>query len=179
MIPGIDPMNAVASSITSLAGSNATPGLPSAGQAAAPAPFADLMTDAVGQVGALENQAHAAVTGLMSGNGVDVHQAMSAKGALGNDMVHPSDMGYALMARAWYKALTGEEAPAIADPKNPLMLPPPIVPAASVTPAPAGRPISSVPPIAPWVARPSSCCRRRPRATPFRASSRLSRPAPM
>ncbi|MGB8355630.1 MAG: GDSL-type esterase/lipase family protein [Chthoniobacteraceae bacterium] len=53
---------------------------------------------------------------------VDIHQAMSAKGALGNDMVHPSDMGYALMAQAWYKALTGEEAPAIVDPKNPLGL---------------------------------------------------------
>ena len=46
--------------------------------AAAPAPFADLFTDAVGQVNQLEDQAHAAVTGLMTGSGVDVHQAMIA-----------------------------------------------------------------------------------------------------
>jgi len=72
---------------------------------------------------------------------VDVHEAMSSKDALGPDMVHPSDMGYAKMAQAWYKALTGEEAPAIADPKNPLMLPPPILPSSSVTPAPAGSPV--------------------------------------
>lgn len=65
---------------------------------------------------------------------VDIHAAMSVKGALGGDMVHPSSTGYALMAQAWYKALTGEEAPAIADPKNPLMLPPPVVPVSSATP---------------------------------------------
>ena len=49
---------------------------PAAGQAAAPAPFADLMTDAIGQVNQLEDQARKAVSGLMSGSGVDVHQAM-------------------------------------------------------------------------------------------------------
>ena len=41
-------------------------------------PFADLLTDAVGQVNQLEGQAHAAVTGLMTGTGVDVHQAIIA-----------------------------------------------------------------------------------------------------
>jgi flagellar hook-basal body complex protein FliE len=48
--------------------------------AAAPAgsPFADLLTDAVGQVNGLEQQAQAAVHGLMTGSGVDVHQAMIA-----------------------------------------------------------------------------------------------------
>jgi flagellar hook-basal body complex protein FliE len=51
---------------------------PNAGASVAPAPFADLLTDAVGQVNALENQASAAVTGLMTGSGVDVHQAMIA-----------------------------------------------------------------------------------------------------
>ena len=50
----------------------------SAGQPAAPAPFSDLFTDAVGQVNQLEDQARAAVDGLMSGSGVDVHQAMIA-----------------------------------------------------------------------------------------------------
>ena len=43
-----------------------------------PTPFSDLLTDAVGQVNQLEDQAHAAVTGLMTGSGVDVHQAMIA-----------------------------------------------------------------------------------------------------
>ncbi len=41
-------------------------------------PFGNLFSDAVGQVDALEKQAHAAVTGLMTGSGVDVHQAMIA-----------------------------------------------------------------------------------------------------
>ncbi|MGA3263218.1 MAG: flagellar hook-basal body complex protein FliE [Terracidiphilus sp.] len=50
----------------------------SASSAAGPQPFADLLTDAVGQVNQLESQAHAAVTGLMTGSGVDVHQAMIA-----------------------------------------------------------------------------------------------------
>jgi flagellar hook-basal body complex protein FliE len=36
------------------------------------------LTDAVGQVNDLQVQAHDAVTGLMSGSGVDVHQAMIA-----------------------------------------------------------------------------------------------------
>jgi flagellar hook-basal body complex protein FliE len=45
---------------------------------ASPTPFSDLLTDAVGQVNQLENQARAAVTGLMTGSGVDVHQAMIA-----------------------------------------------------------------------------------------------------
>jgi len=50
----------------------------SGAQGVAPAPFADLMSDAVGQVDQLEGQAQAAVAGLMSGSGVDVHQAMIA-----------------------------------------------------------------------------------------------------
>jgi flagellar hook-basal body complex protein FliE len=41
-------------------------------------PFSDLLTDAVGQVNQIEQQAQTAVTGLMAGNGVDVHQAMIA-----------------------------------------------------------------------------------------------------
>jgi flagellar hook-basal body complex protein FliE len=46
--------------------------------AAGPAPFSDLLTDAVGQVNELEEQARATVSGLMAGTGVDVHQAMIA-----------------------------------------------------------------------------------------------------
>ena len=45
---------------------------------ASSAPFADLVADAVGEVSQLEAQASAAVSGLMTGSGVDVHQAMIA-----------------------------------------------------------------------------------------------------
>ena len=48
-------------------------------QGAAPAtPFSSLLGDTVGQVNALETQARSAVDGLMTGSGVDVHQAMIA-----------------------------------------------------------------------------------------------------
>jgi len=93
-LPAMNPMSAVAPALSSifassqsglnLSGSGLTGqgGLPAlsstAGQAAAPAPFSDLLTDAVGQVSQLEDQAHNAVTGLMTGSGVDVHQAMIA-----------------------------------------------------------------------------------------------------
>jgi flagellar hook-basal body complex protein FliE len=43
-----------------------------------PAPFADLLTEAVGQVQHLEQQAKTAIEGLISGRGVDVHEAMIA-----------------------------------------------------------------------------------------------------
>jgi len=46
--------------------------------AAAPAPFSDLIADTAGQVTQLEQKANAAVNGLMTGSGVDVHQAMIA-----------------------------------------------------------------------------------------------------
>jgi flagellar hook-basal body complex protein FliE len=42
------------------------------------APFSDLLTDAVGEVDSLQAQAQSAVTGLMTGTGVDVHTAMIA-----------------------------------------------------------------------------------------------------
>lgn len=51
---------------------------PESSAAGAPAPFSDLLTDAVGQVNQLESQAQSAVEGLMTGAGVDVHQAMIA-----------------------------------------------------------------------------------------------------
>ncbi len=47
-------------------------------QSAAPAPFADLMTDAVGQVNQLEAAGAVRSRGLMTGTGVDVHHAMIA-----------------------------------------------------------------------------------------------------
>lgn len=58
------------------------PGLPAGNRppdgSGAPSPFADLVTGAVGQIGQLETQADAAINGLMSGSGVDVHQAVIA-----------------------------------------------------------------------------------------------------
>ena len=41
-------------------------------------PFGGLFKDAVAQVDGLESQARAAVVGLMTGSGVDVHQAVIA-----------------------------------------------------------------------------------------------------
>jgi len=69
MLPVINMASSAVPALSNLAG---------AGGAAAPAPFADLLTDAVGQVNKLETDANTAVAGLMSGNGVDVHQAMIA-----------------------------------------------------------------------------------------------------
>jgi flagellar hook-basal body complex protein FliE len=60
-----------------LAGSGQLPAT-SSGAASMPAPFSDLLTDAVGQVSQLEDRARSAVDGLMTGSGVDVHQAMIA-----------------------------------------------------------------------------------------------------
>lgn len=79
MHPATISMGQAASSLQTLSGSPASP-FTGARQTAsvAPAPFADLMTDAIGQVSALEDQARAAVTGLMTGVGVDVHQATIA-----------------------------------------------------------------------------------------------------
>lgn len=76
MIPAL---NAVAATPEVDASTSVAANLPSTTKfMGAATPFADLMTDAVGQVDQLEAQANAAVTGLMTGNGVDVHQAMVA-----------------------------------------------------------------------------------------------------
>ena len=57
--------------------------------AAASAPFADLLTEAVGSVEQLEKQAKVSIEGLISGKGVDVHEAMIAaqKAGMGFEMV--------------------------------------------------------------------------------------------
>ncbi|HTB96639.1 MAG TPA: flagellar hook-basal body complex protein FliE [Terracidiphilus sp.] len=51
---------------------------PSAAKSASKAPFEGLFQEAVGQIDHLETQARGAVDGLMTGTGVDVHQAMIA-----------------------------------------------------------------------------------------------------
>ena len=75
-----NPISGVAASIASSA---ATAGSINANANAAAksggaAPFSDLLTDAVGQVNSLQDQASSAVKGLMTGSGIDVHQAMIA-----------------------------------------------------------------------------------------------------
>jgi flagellar hook-basal body complex protein FliE len=73
----IQALNLSASSSATLVDAKAV--LPFAGGTPAQsAPFSDLLTDAVGRVNQLEDQAHNAVAGLMTGTGVDVHQAMIA-----------------------------------------------------------------------------------------------------
>ena len=75
----ISPLRAGATAESHLAGTGIAAVLsPAAGAGAAPSPFSDLMTDAIGQVDQLESQARTAVDGLMAGSGVDVHQAMIA-----------------------------------------------------------------------------------------------------
>jgi flagellar hook-basal body complex protein FliE len=73
------------------------PLLSPSGAAGAPAPFSDLLTDAVGQVNQLETQARTAVEGLMTGSGVDVHQAMIA--------TQKADMGFEMALAVRNKAV--------------------------------------------------------------------------
>ncbi len=63
-------------------------GMMGSGGAQVAAPFAGFIKDAVGQVDQLESQARTAVEGLMSGSGVDIHQAMIAteKASMGFDL---------------------------------------------------------------------------------------------
>jgi flagellar hook-basal body complex protein FliE len=75
----MNPLAAASAALPNLSGSSATPGSSSAGlNGPSPSPFADLLTHAVGRVNQLEDQARVAVDGLMTGSGVDVHQAMIA-----------------------------------------------------------------------------------------------------
>jgi flagellar hook-basal body complex protein FliE len=79
MLTAINPMIAATQALQSLSGASAGNAASSTTSSGATAtPFSDLLTDAVGQVDQLETQAQAAVTGLMTGSGVDVHQAMIA-----------------------------------------------------------------------------------------------------
>jgi flagellar hook-basal body complex protein FliE len=66
------------SAVSKLAGTGVSAFSLPAAQGPPAAPFSDLLTDAVAQVNQLEDQARSAVDGLMTGTGVDVHQAMIA-----------------------------------------------------------------------------------------------------
>ena len=70
-------MSAISSIAAGLGGipTQGTPAMPTPTGPAA-APFSDLLTESIGDVNQLESQAKTAVSGLMTGSGVDVHQAM-------------------------------------------------------------------------------------------------------
>lgn len=73
-------MNGLTAAASSLSGSGTLPEnlIPNNGPDPAGTPFSALLTDAVGQVSSLQTQARATVEGLMTGSGVDVHEAMIA-----------------------------------------------------------------------------------------------------
>jgi flagellar hook-basal body complex protein FliE len=77
MTTGIFTMNIPSAGLTGVSATPFAPA-PSVSSKSADSPFSDLLTDAVGKVSQLEDQARAAVDGLMTGSGVDVHQAMIA-----------------------------------------------------------------------------------------------------
>jgi flagellar hook-basal body complex protein FliE len=75
----INPLAAANQALNAVNGAGAAASAASTGNAGSAAtPFSDLMTDAISQVNQLDGQARAAVDGLMTGSGVDVHQAMIA-----------------------------------------------------------------------------------------------------
>lgn len=79
MANAIASLTAVLPQLTTSGSSSLTSAAASATGATSDAtPFADLLTDAVGQVNKLEDTARKTVDGLMTGSGVDVHQAMLA-----------------------------------------------------------------------------------------------------
>jgi flagellar hook-basal body complex protein FliE len=79
MIPAINPITTAGQALQGLTGAGTgNSATLTVGSGAQPTPFSELLTDAVGQVDQLEAQAHTAVAGLMTGSGVDVHQAMIA-----------------------------------------------------------------------------------------------------
>jgi flagellar hook-basal body complex protein FliE len=89
-VPSVTPQATLPASTAILAGGGIAPGSDSSvALAGPPAPFADLLTEAVGQVQHLEQQAKASIEGLISGRGVDVHEAMIAaqKAGMGFELV--------------------------------------------------------------------------------------------
>jgi flagellar hook-basal body complex protein FliE len=78
MQPLINPVMTSSVSAPNFSSSATVAAPPSGGATNAAEPFSDLFSDAVGQVNQLEDQARGAVQGLMTGSGVDVHQAMIA-----------------------------------------------------------------------------------------------------
>jgi flagellar hook-basal body complex protein FliE len=69
-------MQIAITSATSLAGAAASAG--STPQSGAKAPFADLLSNAMKELGGLEQNATRTVSGLLGGDGTDIHAAMIA-----------------------------------------------------------------------------------------------------
>lgn len=66
-------------SLTGVSSASARAFTPAASASAAPAaPFSSLLSDTVGQMDKLDTEARQAADGLITGAGVDVHQAMIA-----------------------------------------------------------------------------------------------------
>jgi flagellar hook-basal body complex protein FliE len=90
MISALQSVNSAASGVdTHFASASPLSAAASASDSAGQGPFGDLLKDAVGHANQLEEQARAAITGLMTGTGVDVHQAMiaSEKASMAFEMV--------------------------------------------------------------------------------------------
>ncbi len=77
MITGVHTTNVSGTVLLNVAGTPFAVGS-SASPKAADSPFGDLLTDAIGKVSQLDNQARNAVNGLLTGSGIDIHQAMIA-----------------------------------------------------------------------------------------------------
>jgi len=84
--------------------SQSPPGLNTsvAGPSPAQSPFSELLSGAVGQAAQLDQQAQEAVEGLMTGTGVDVHQAMIA--------AQKADMAFELALAVRNKAIQAYQA---------------------------------------------------------------------
>ena len=75
MATNIQAVSNLASIANTAVGNAAAPSAPALDSGTS---FSSLMKDAVGEVDSLQAQAQSAVTGLMTGTGVDVHTAMIA-----------------------------------------------------------------------------------------------------
>ena len=78
MITAIQTANLVSAGLSGSHAAITQPPVHGAATSEAATPFSDLLTDTVRNVGNLEDQARHAVDGLMTGSGVDIHQAMIA-----------------------------------------------------------------------------------------------------
>jgi flagellar hook-basal body complex protein FliE len=97
MIAGIASVFSAAVNGIASAGATGAAGDPGAGSAAASTPFAGVFQSMVEQTSALDQKAAQAVTGLLSGQGVDIHDAMIA--------TEKADMAFELALQVRNKAV--------------------------------------------------------------------------
>ena len=93
-IPG---MNTTLNAATALATGGVTPAVLTGTSTVAGGPFGDLLRSAVTGVNDLQQQASSAVTGMLTGNGVDIHDAMIA--------TQKADMAFELALQVRNKAV--------------------------------------------------------------------------